>query len=230
LYECRENDTEFLTALKWLVNGATADITAQDATFGTIASDGSTATYTAPPAAPPLNPIAVSADFYIGSRHILLVANITVGQPPLSGTINSTFDDQNGVTVVTHATASFAWNDAYLGYTSTSGHFSVIYDSVGVDCTAHATGEADIPPMNGYVAFAGGTKYFFGGNSAITLNGTITCASGTSAFESSDQRAWWPSVDGTYNVHDDGSLVENVHHLMYGVGFADVDWSLSPQQ
>jgi len=158
----------------------------------------------------------------------LLVANITVGQPPLSGTIDATLDDQNGLTIVTHATASFAWNDAYMGYTSTSGHFSVIYDVVGADCTSHATGEADISPMEGYVEFAGGTEYFFGGASTVTLNGTTTCSGGTSAFTITDQQSWWPSVDGTYNVHDDGSLVESVHNLVFGISLADVAWSLQP--
>jgi len=233
LYKCTEgaSEVDFLTEQKWMVNGATADVTAIDQTFGTITpSDNSTATYTAPDAAPPLNPIAVSTDFHRkNGGHIILVANITVGQPPIAGTIDSTIDDQFGTTVVIHATASFVWNDAQLGYISSNGHFSVIYDSVSADCVAHATGEADILPMEGYVEFAGGTEYFFGGESDVTLEGTVSCSSGSSPLTLAERRAWWPSVMGMYKVHDDGSVAETITHQPFGGSLVDESWSLTPQ-
>ncbi|MEP6858986.1 MAG: hypothetical protein ABJE66_00100 [Deltaproteobacteria bacterium] len=233
LYNCTagEGETDLLTEQKWLVNGATADITAIDQTFGTITpSTNSTATYTAPDAAPPVNPIAVSTDFRKKhGGHVILVANITVGQPPIAGTIDSTIDDENGTTVVTHATAKFTWNDEILGYEAISGHFAVTYDSVSADCSVHGVGEADIGAKEGYIEFSGATEYFFGGESGITLNGTITCTGGSLPYTSSDPRQWWPSVMGTYKVHDDGSLSETVTHSELGLEFVDMTWSLSPQ-
>ena len=213
------------------MNGATADVTVQDQTFGTITpSDNSIATYTAPSAAPPFNPIAVSTDFHNkNGGHVILVSNITVGQPPLSGTINASLDDTNGLTIVTTATATFVWNGSIQAYMTSNGHFSVTYDQVTLDCSTHAVGEADISPMDGYIAFAGGIEYFFGGESAITLQGTTTCPGGTTPFTNTAKQAWWPSVNGNYLVRNDGSFGETVTHGTYGESFVDMTWSLSPQ-
>jgi hypothetical protein len=231
LYECGNGDTELLTQQVWLVNGATPDVTNRDATFGSIVStSNSTATYKAPSAAPPVNPIAVSTDFhYSRGRHVILVSNVTVGQPPLSGTIDATRRDGNGLTIVTHATATFTWNDALQSYVTSSGHFNATLDLIQGGCTTHGIGEADIGTMDGYITFASGMQYLFGGGSSVTLNGTTTCGSNTTPYSNTDTQQWWPSVDGTYLVHSDGSIGETVTNGVFGNDTVDMTWSLSVQ-
>jgi hypothetical protein len=105
----------------------------------------------------------------------------------------------------------------------------VIYDSVSADCSVHAVGEADIGSKEGYIQFSGAIEYFFGGESSVTLNGTLACTGSTTSYTSSDPQKWWPSVMGTFKVHDDGSLSDTVTHGELGLKFVDMTWSLLPQ-
>ena len=226
-YECGTDAAAFLTEMTWKVNGGVGG-----AELGTITpNDNDSAVFHAPAVAPSQNPVAVSSEFHTSKGQVLLVANVFIGEAPLGGTITTTQIDGAGLTVETTATVRFDYNDTLMGYSSSSGTVMVTRDLAAQDgsgCTTHATGAAAINAMDGYIVITSGS-YFFGGGTMVTVTGATTCPVGPpEPFTITEVYQWWPSIDGTYLVKPDGSLMESVMDAPFGINTVTMQWSIAP--
>jgi len=220
-YECIP-DPGFLD-LKWLINGSDNP----PASAGTISFGGDTATYTAPTQRPATNPVAVSTHITSHGASVTLVSNITVGQPPLEGTIMAVETDLVGYTVTTETSVRLEYDDTFMAYVSTSGHVKVTVDIEGLSCVSHGVGEADISRMDGY-SILEDDNYVFGGATTTAVSGTTTCSNGTTPYTATDSYQWWPALPGPFKLQTDGSMVGDVTDSPIGEQSVTMSWSLHP--